>query len=419
MYEYIYVIVLFLILGVFAFIKIQYPFWSAQPIFHSYDFWRRFSSTFFYIQNGFPIKTKFCDSRRCLSIPYSEMNDESIKKTVDLIQCYYIPSDRVIVTMDISGLMASMTGHSHPSYVTFYNESDFSIEHDVSFNSLTRILEKPLPVGCILSKPSRLFINTYGKMEEHVIYSWDYTCVHRDYVKKNISRNLIQTAEYNQRIKNPEILGTLFKKEGSLCDGVIPLVEFKTFVFYLRNVKLPPLPPKFTVTRILHENVGIFSDFLYGITHPKRIIGDGNIQSPFFLIGIPEMGNINAMVQCENMYAYVLQNSEHIYGLYIFKDAKINYEDIENGNLLECVFSVSNTEMEGLFFSGFLTSLRDILNLQKKYKMILFNNLSHNSKILEKWKWKYTSVFENKAAYYAYNMVIPGMPFEANKVGII
>jgi hypothetical protein len=321
--------------------------------------------------------------------------------------------------MDISGLNSMMTGHSHPSYITFYNESDFSIEYDPNFNLLTQIVEKPLPVGCILSIPTRLFINTYGKMEEHVIYNWDYTCVHRDYVKKNISRNLIQTAEYNQRIKNPEILGTLFKKEGSLCDGVVPLVEFKTFLFYLRNVKLPPLPPKFTVTRIFNENVSLFSDFLYGITHPKRIIGDEQIQSPFFLMSIPEMGNIAAMLISENLYAYVLQNAEHIYGLYIFKDAKINYEDIENGNLLECVFSVSNTEMEGLFFSGFLSSLRGILNLQKKYKMILFNNLSHSSKILDKWRWKYTPVFENNAAYYAYNMVIPGMPFEANKVGII
>jgi hypothetical protein len=345
------------------------------------------------------------------------MNDESIKKTVDLIQCYYIPSDRVIAMMDVSGLNAMMTGHSNPSYVTFYNESDFSIEYDSSGS--TNILEKPLPVGCILSKPTRLFINMKGQMLEHAIYSWDYTCVHRDYIKKNISRNLIQTAEYNQRIKNPEILGTIFKKEGSLCDGVIPLVEFKTFVFYLRNVKLPPLPPKFTVTRILYENVGLFSDFLYGITHPKRIIGDETAKSPFFIMSIPEMGSINAMLLSENMYAYVLQNSEHIYGLYIFKDAKVNYEDVENGNLLECVFSVSNTEMEGLFFSGFLNSLRAILNLQKKYKMIMFNDLSHNSKILDKWRWKYTPVFENKAAYYAYNMVIPGMPFQANKVAII
>jgi len=156
MYEYIYIIIIFLIIGIFAFIKIQYPFWSAQPVFHSYDFWRRLSFTFFYIQNGFPVKTKFCDPKRCLTIPYAEMNDESIKKTVDLIQCYYIPSDRVIAMMDISGLNAMMTGYSNPSYVTFYNESDFSIEYDASGS--TNILEKPLPVGCILSKPTRLFI---------------------------------------------------------------------------------------------------------------------------------------------------------------------------------------------------------------------------------------------------------------------
>jgi hypothetical protein len=391
----------------------------VQPVFHVYDFWRNIASNTFYIQNGFPLKTKFHDSKNVITLTYSEMDTDSIKKAVDLIQCYYIPSERVYTTLNISGLNDIMTGYNSPTYMSFYNDTDYSIEYDPSNISITNIIEKPLPVACMLSKPIRLFINSKGAMEERILYSWDYICIKRNFSKKNISYNLIQTAEYNQRIKNPEILGSIFKKEESLCLGIVPMVEFKTFTFYLRNVKLPPLPLKFTLVRIFKENTGILSDFLYGITHPKLLDEKNKEHSLFTVFGIPDMGALNTLILSQNYYVYVLKNNEHLYGIYIFKDGKINYEDIEHGNLLECVLCVSNTNMDGLFFSGFLSSLRNILKLEKKYKMILFNNLGHNDKILEKWRWKYTPVFENKAAYYIYNMVIPGMPFLPSKIAII
>jgi hypothetical protein len=264
----------------------------------------------------------------------------------------------------------------------------------------------------MVTRPMRLFVfDSTSTLHEYTVYYWDYICSHRDYT--NVSRKLIQTAEYNCRVKNPDILASVFKKEESLCEGIVPLVNFKTFTFYLRNVKIPRLPAHFEVVRIYRENAGILSDFMYGLTHPKAADSNEYIGSPFKAFLFPEMGAILAMILADYMYAFALKKGDQLYGIYFFKNAYVIYDDVEEGNLLECAATVANTAAEGLFFSGFLSSLRKILDLTSgKYKMMVMNDLGHNTKILELWKWKYTPVFENKAAYYVYNMVCPGMPMD-------
>ena len=57
MYEYLYfIVVLSCFVLTFAYIKIRYPFWNVQPVYHTYDFWRWFYRTPFLIQRGAPLK---------------------------------------------------------------------------------------------------------------------------------------------------------------------------------------------------------------------------------------------------------------------------------------------------------------------------------------------------------------------------
>ena len=406
MYEYIYIIIAFLIIFIFAYVKLKYPFWNVQPAFHVYDFWRYWAKQPFYIQNGILIKTKFYDGKNVETIPYSETTDAQRAQIVDLLQCHYIDSDRVLTSLDASGLNAIMTGYSQPSYVSFYNDTTYEIVPGES----TSIVPIKFPVGCMLTYPMKFFIcNTSNMICEHDVYFWDYICTHRD--QKNVSRKLIQTNEYNYRLKNPDILASVFKKEDVLCEGIVPLVKYKTYTFYLRNVKIPRLPKHFTVVRIYKGNMGLITDFMYGLTHPKSGTNGEPVDPIFQAFLFNEMGSISGKILLNEWYAFALLKGDHIHGIYFFKNAHVIYDDVEEGNLLECMATVSNTKANGLFFSGFLSSLRQILDLtSSKYKMMVLNDLGHNAKILELWRWKYTPVFENQAAYYVYNMVCPGMP---------
>ena len=415
MYEYVYIIIVFLIIFIFAYVKLRYPFWNVQPAFHVYDFWRYWTKVPFYIQNSILIKTKFYDGKCVETIPYIDVTDSKRQQIVDIIQCHYIDSDRVLTSIDVSGVNALMTGHSHPSYISIYNDTTYDILPDSSAS----IIPVKFPIACMLTYPVKFFIlDSFSKMHERTVYYWDYICTHRDH--RDVSRKLIQTNEYNCRIKNPDILGSIFKKEESLCEGIVPLVNYKTYTFYLRNVKIPRLPAHFTVERIHKGNMGTISDFMYGLTHPKSALGEEMENAMFQAFLFPEMGAISGLILSDQLYVFALKRDDHVYGIYFFRNAHTIYDDVEDGNLLECAATVSNTMADGLFFSGFLSSLRKILDLtSRKYKMMALNDLGHNEKILEKWRWKYTPVFENKAAYYVYNMVCPRMPLDADDCFIL
>jgi len=319
--------------------------------------------------------------------------------------------------MDSEYIHNTLTGHNRPSYVSFYNDTVFDVTPKSDNNPNSVLTCQDYPIGCMISYPTRIFMwNLDGNSIETPAYMWDLLCVHREHREKLFDRQIIQTHEYNQRLGETEVSVSLFKRDEKLCVGIVPLVEFETCLFYLRNVRIPMLLPNFLVTRIHEENLGTLSDFLYGISHTT---------SPIFrFCAFPEMGSLVAKIKAQQLYVYALKHKDDIHGLYFFKNSKVVYEELENGNLLECCATVSNTRHDGVFFAGFLHALRGVLDNAKnsekfEYKLIVFSNLGHNGKILEKWRWKYTPIVELKAAYYIYNMVVPGTPFSKYSVMVL
>ena len=76
---YIFLLLLLTFIIVFIVIKLKYPFWNTQPVFHSYDFWRYLTKTSFPIQHRYPVKTKYCDFKRVETFDYYDC-DEIHKK---------------------------------------------------------------------------------------------------------------------------------------------------------------------------------------------------------------------------------------------------------------------------------------------------------------------------------------------------
>jgi len=397
MYEYIYLIVVFLIILWFAHTKIKYPFWNIQPVFHTYDYWRYWAGSPFIIQKQYPIKTKFCRFDLVKTISFSESTEIQNKQYIELLQSHYIESDRILVTLNEENLKAYFIGHNNPSYLSFYNEKHYMYEGST-------ISAVDYPVGCMSSRPINLFMETKDPTKVVDIitgFFWDFICIHREHRPKKIIRNLIQTHEYNQRIRNPDISVSLFKKEIDLCEGIVPLTKYTSYTFYLRNIRVPSLPPHFSIIRIFKENLDILSDFLYMISHSEKRM--------FSFCAIPDTGSLTSLINSENLFVYCLKRGEHIYGMYFIKDAKTRYEDLDGGTL-QCIGSVMNSNSASLFANGFTHCIREILKIDKMFKMLIIDNTSHNITILWKWREKHNIVFETPTAYYLYNFVYPGSP---------
>jgi hypothetical protein len=408
----LYLIFSFIILFIFFYIKIKYPFWNIQPVFHPYDYWRYYTTSSFVI-NYYPVKTKYYKPDLIRTIKYSDMTEDEINRYIDILQCYYIPSERVIYNITKENLISILSGYSESSpYVSFYNEKKYII--DIS-NNVTDILSIDNIVGCMLSRPINIHIYTKsGSPQNYNGMYWDFICMKPKQKELFLSRNLIQTHEYNYRIKNQDIYVSIFKKETELCNGIVPITQYKSYTYYLRKISIKKLPDHFVLLRIFKENIDILHDIL-------NMFSNSHIEQPFNIYGVSSIGNLISMIENEIIYVFCLKKREHIYGIYFLKDSFTNYEDIEDGNAIQLIGSINNSSFIFIFYNGFQHALRELSKIKyiKKYQMIIIENISHNKLLLELWNQKYSPIFENNCAYYFYNFVCSGSPHSSEKCLIL
>ena len=391
------------ILIIYFTIKIKYPFWNLQPVYHTYDFWRKWSSTPFIIQKSYPFQTKFCDFKNIKTREFLDLDVNTLQNLADLLVSHYIPSDQVLFTITPKHLHDYFTGQLNPSYVSFYYEKRYSVDTTVDKGQSTT---NELPyvnhiIGAITSRSISIFVLPRTTDSTHYIkypcYYWDYVCVHRDHKNANIGRKLIQTHEYNQRVNNRGVLISMFKKEGDLSVGIVPLVEYSSFTLSIPLFKLHKIPKHCFLTRINKTSFGDFNDFML------QYLKSPGKDFPF--AAIPDIGVLNHLIESENLYVFMLRKRENVLAIYFFKDGKIQHEDT-NGCTLQCIGSICNMMDRELFYLGFLHSVYKI-TWKTHYKILLFESIGHNVYFtMDFIRYCGGGFVEQKNAYYLYNFVI-------------
>jgi len=411
MLQYVLAITFLILVVLFVYIKIKYPFWNIQPVFHTYDYWRYYYKTPFVIHKFRPVKSKFCDFANVSTKNLVDCTDEDMRELTNLLQCYYVSSDRIIHLINTQNIRTILTGIGEPSYISIYYEK---ILHKPT--ALDDIVSVQRPIGCITSRAFKMSYRptlSEPMYSEITIYYIDYLCVQREHDTRKITRNLYQTHEYNQRTMNPNISVSLLKKEIDLFEGVVPFISYQSDTFYLRKSKLPILPNAFHVLPINDKNIDIITDFLDIQTHLRF----DNQPCLFDICITQHSGYYLSLINDKQLHIYCLRSEGQVYGIYLFKDTKTQYEDIE-GNTLQLVGSIMNSTDEAIFFTGFLYSL-NMINKTNIYKMFIIESISHNLIIYRHWRTKYTPVFTNKNAYYLYNYVYPCSPLSPEKCLIL
>jgi hypothetical protein len=395
----VWVLSIFVLVFIFAYVKIKYPFWNIQPVFHSYDYWRMSYNEPFIVYKHRPIKTKFCDFIQVKTIPYLECSHQQQIDFVNLLQCYHIPSEKIIHDINLENVNSILKCVDHESFVSFYAQ--------------TGAAAASRPIATISSRIVNIY---FDKRPQIPVYFIDYLCVnreHRDVV--GVSRRILQTHEYNQRILNTTVTVSLIKKETELFDGIIPLVQYTTSTYFIRNRPFPRLPPHFQIVRISKDNMGLLHDFLTTIT-----AADNDTPATINVIG--DIGSLISMIKTELLFVFCLQGGEHMFAYYFIKNAKMRVE-MDTGaaaaHTLQSICSVINTDNERLFYLGFLHCLHKIMRTNKHFKMIIFDEIGDNTVLMRHWRKKNTPVFENPAAYYLFNLIYPESPVIAEKCMIL
>lgn len=384
--------------------KLYSPFWFHQPVYHTSEVYPRLflSAPYLKIKN---IKAKkpysFCDFYHIKTFATSDLTNEQWSTIWLFLQSHYINSELFLLSLDNILLQQQFTG---TSYVSFYFP-DHLIQQNQSFEK--QLIDKP--IGCILSQPTNII---FRNEQSFSIHSLEYICVHRDHKKQNLSRNLIQTHLYEMYKKKIEAF--VFKKEIHLSKGIVPLAQYKTYTFFLKRTKISPLPPlQFCVQKIGIKQLDIWKSLYHQILTQFEVV----IMSEFFK-------TVDAIKE-EQYHIYILlyteTNVQHVHGVYIWKNAHITWDvnDNENNQTLQLVASmlfrptlIDNDST--FFFRGFLHSMRDMMNNNSKFGILVIDNISDNGVLLEKWQEKYPMVNATDTAMYTYNLVYPQMPVKSD-----
>lgn len=409
MIQYILSSLFFCMLVLLAYIKIKYPFWNIQPVFHSYDYWRFFNSIPYVIYKYRPVKTKYCDFQQIETTNYSDCSLSLKNEMINLLQCHYIPSEKILHTITVNDIDTIFTGINGPSYISLFYDKIIQTEGEQGIN----VLINPVPSGCVTSRSYTMFYRPTLSETTYmydVVYFIDYLCVSRERDRKKLNRVLLQTHEYNQRVNNPNVLISLLKKEIDLFEGVIPLVKYNTLSYYIPPIHSYKLPPEFQVVPIESNNIHILTDYLYSLTHTSY----NTVDSLFDMCILQETSYYLSQIKAGLVHIYCLRHKEHVYGIYFFKNTYTEYEDIE-GSMLMFSTSIKNINNNEVFYTGFLNSLFHLLKKNKKYKMLLVENIGHNQYVLQYWSLYNKPIFNTSSAYYLYNFIYPSSPLLSNR----
>jgi len=244
----------------------------------------------------------------------------------------------------------------------------------------------------VLSQPAKLWVKGSDKTVVDV-FAQDYLTVLRGRSSDD-TRRLFDTHEYNTRLVKPDIQVTVFKKEVEMLEGVVPLVEYVCYTFYLRNLKLRRLPRDFRVVRVHKENTDLLHDFL---------------REGFKMFDIAITLNIEVLLnllKTNQMYMYALKRGDQVFALYWFKNAHVKWD---LGDTLHFVASFKNTENVDLFSLGFGHSLREILKEYREYRILMMDSIGHNDSIAELWINMHDIIVKTRCAYYLYNYGMESM----------
>ena len=416
--HYVFFFLSFIYILYIAYLKIKYPFWNIQPVYHTYDWKPRIWTTAYLINTGlFLPKTKYNDNKfQMVTYKYDELPEEYYPKILDLLKCHYIPTDNAYFNINKRQFDAFHLGQNNPSYITIYSELEYDNTIAPKKENNPKILTSLTPSSLQNYKENIQGIITTRYINIHVFDKYkndyilwksnyvDFLCLHRENIK---TRNVFQTHIFNTYKKMPSIKSFLFKKEIDLCPGVVPIVQYNTLLFdIIGGASRPPaLPVNFSIIQIKNENLDILSN----------TIQFANCRPGYSIILIHDLEYYLSIIRQSIAHIYCLVQREVVYGIYMFKETYIEYDgEKEPISSIQC-FSIMNIRNSELFYLGFQHSLRE-LKKTHPHKILIIENIGANCILVDKYQIYNTPLSNTNSALYTHNLIIPGTPYSSDSI---
>jgi GNAT superfamily N-acetyltransferase len=383
------------IIFIYAYIRVKFGFWAAQPVFHVYDIGYMLKAPGI-IDDYLPEKNKYTNFKNIETIVFSELTSLQTQRFVTLIRQNYLQNKDNIFSPQSENIVPYLSGHNAKTFVSLYTED----HHMMDLKKGTTVMDSRV-VGAMTTRPVYVSINNGDDSAKFTAYYVDYLCVDKAHRKKGVAPQLIQTHHYNQRHINKNIVVSLFKREDELT-GIVPLCVYSTYGFRVDAWTKPAeLLSVYKLVEVNAQNFHLLFNFM--VAHSKK----------FDIIINTETTNIIELIKTKNIFIYIVIADDNIVAAYFFRKSCVQ---IEKGmEVLSCFASISNTD-DNIFIQGFKISFWKIA-AENNFGFAAIEDISDNHIIIENIMLKTRPLIVSPTAYFFYNFGYP--TFKANKVLII
>ena len=383
----------------FLYVRLKYKFWALQPVFHFYDVYYWFINVGV-IRKELPKKNKYVNLKNIVTKEFEKIDEVTKKQIVTLIRLNYLRNGENIFNPKKENIDAYFMGHNASTFWSYFSEKEMLID-----NKTGKIIEENKIIGVMTSRPLHVKMNS-SKDSSFDVYYVDYLCVNKDWRKKNIAPQLIQTHEYNQSYNNKNICVSLFKREEELT-GIIPLTIYKTYCFPLKNNLIRDNELDARIKLLTGDKLNIY--YLYNFINEmtrneinERTRNGKNGKKKFDITIYPEISNIVELIESKNMFIKMLVIGGNIEAVYIFRKTCTYIENEKE--ILSCIGSINgNILTNEEFIKGFKMSLWSIIKDNKNFKYVMVEDISENMCIINNICIKTHPIAISPMAYFFYN----------------
>jgi hypothetical protein len=212
---------------------------------------------------------------------------------------------------------------------------------------------------------------------------------------------------------------------GAPFAGVVPLVEFETALFFLKNIRIPSLPHGVRLDGggALSANAEVL----------RAAMADAAaLPPPLAFAALAPPGAALAATRHGSLLTYSLMRGGRTCATYVFRDVYAHHEDAD-GCALALVASLRSKEVPlEVFYIGFLNALGAAARLGSgfsrasrkgrkvragvPFKALAIDALGANTQLLARWRAAGQREHAvGRGAIYLYNFVHPRMPLRAEE----
>jgi hypothetical protein len=368
-----------------------------MPVSHTYDIHHRFFNSNINVLQQYPYKNKWIVQRTtgAKTVSYHDSTEVVKTEVLDQLNCNYIPSDSILFTIEKKHLDVIFSGHFDTPFITTYYSSIGPLGKTTDKQDSSNKLEGTLgSLGCIASYPVRILYRNEKTLANFMVF---LACDRENPIKKEITRNLIATHEYNSRNRVTDIKISILKKHTGSCEGVRPLLTFSTHLYYIGPfTKGPSLAP--AVQQVYRQNWSLMQD-----------IAD-LLPQLFEFCAYMDVGALKARVDAGQLWIFCIKHEGSIIAAYFIEDAMMLYEKVNEygGKTLNLVASMCNMKKKSkenvninMFVKGFAECLAMIHKQNRDYAMLLMDDVGHNQILVK--EMQSLEIVKTTGAYYMIN----------------